>query len=221
MKLRKTVTLFICLFFAVEFFAPFCCAIESVDKTEEPVLEVEKMQINSDIESVENGEQFLEAVKNNDEQKKLNKQIKIKSKTKVPVIVTHVVTSKNVHTGQKIEAQICRNIVINNVTVFKDGDRAVLNVMYSKKAGILGVPGKMTIRDGEVFDINGKEYKVDLEQILTGKSKLYPKILSTISLFFLWPLLFFALVRGGEAEVPTGTPIETLIRNNAVFVPVL
>ncbi len=58
---------------------------------------------------------------------------------------------------------------------FREGDRAVLNVAYSKKSRFLGIPSKLTIRDGEVFDINGKEYKVDLEQLLVGKAKLYPK----------------------------------------------
>lgn len=154
------------------------------------------------------------------ESKKVEKnEIVIKKKTKVPVVVTHEVTSKNAATGRKIEARIFKDIIINDVIIFREGDRAVLNVAYSKKAGFLGIPGKLTIRDGEVFDINGKEYKVDLEQLLVRKSKLYPKILATISLFFLWPFLFFALVKGDEAELPAHSPIETLIRNNAIFVP--
>ena len=52
---------------------------------------------------------------------------------------------------------------------FREGDRAVLNVAYSKKSRFLGILSKLTIRDGEVFDINGKEYKVDLEQLFGWK----------------------------------------------------
>lgn len=217
---RRIITFLMFMFFVSEFCAPACYALEEQDLQDKPEEKV-KILPKANVQSVKDANTTNETPLEEEEKKPVVRRIKINARTKVPVIVTHKITSNDVQTGQKIEAQICKNIAINNVVIFKDGDRAVLNVMYSKKAGFLGVPGKLTIRDGEVFDVNGKEYKVDLEQILTGESKLYPKVLATISLFFLWPLLFFAFVRGGEAEVPTGTPIDTMIRNSAVFVPVL
>ena len=210
MYLKKIAAFFIFLLFFFEFFTPACYASD----------EVLISAYNENIESVNTDENLSLKKYSESESKKAEKdEIVIEKKTKVPVVVTHEVTSKNAAMGRKIEARIFKDIIINDVVIFREGDRAVLNVAYSKKAGFLGIPGKLTIRDGEVFDINGKEYKVDLEQLLVGKAKLYPKILATISLFFLWPLLFFALVKGDEAELPSHAPIETFIRNNTIFVP--
>lgn len=210
MYLKKTAAFLYFLLFFFEFFTPVCYATDGLLVSAD----------NKNIEFVNTDKQLSLNMSSESESKKAEKnEIVIKKKTKVPVVVTHEVTSKNAATGRKIEARIFKDIIINDVVIFREGDRAVLNVAYSKKAGFLGIPGKLTIRDGEVFDINGKEYKADLEQLLVGKAKLYPKILATISLFFLWPFLFFALVKGDEAELPSYAPIETFIRNNTIFVP--
>ena len=102
---------------------------------------------------------------NEDNNKEENK-ILIKTGTVVPVILDTPATSKKNKTGSRIECRVYENIKIEDVLIFKEGGRAFLNVKFAKKAAFLGIPGKLTIKDGEIFDINGKKYKVVLDEVL-------------------------------------------------------
>ena len=118
---------------------------------------------NSDVININAKEENNEAAEHN---KKEENKILIKTGTVVPVILDTPATSKKNKTGSRIECRVYENIKIEDVLIFKEGGRAFLNVKFAKKAAFLGIPGKLTIKDGEIFDINGKKYKVVLDEVL-------------------------------------------------------
>lgn len=125
----------------------------------------------------------------------------------VPIRLNEKYNSKNVTEGMEIDAQIASDIKIQNILIFKEGDKAKLKIISVKKAKFLGIPGEITVSGGKVYDTKGIEHNFEFNQIITGEEKTYPKVCLTISLFFLWPLALCAFVKGGQAEL---LPLKTI-----------
>src|SRR5574344_405919 len=116
-----------------------------------------------------------------------DKIIDVKEGTRIPVTVKSEYTSKHVEAGQKIDAIIDEDVVINGVTVFKQGANATIKVSDVKKAGFIGNAGEIMLVNGEVVDAKGDKHSIEYNQKLTGEEKTYPKVLLATSIFFLFP----------------------------------
>ena len=123
--------------------------------------------------------------------------------TTIPLVITQKVTSKSVTSGGTIDATVEDDVKVNGKVVFAKDATASLNVISTKKAGFVGIPGEMTIYGGKVYDINGNEHKIDFNRQLVGEEKTWPKACLGVSIFFLWPLALCGLVKGGQAEIHT------------------
>lgn len=118
-------------------------------------------------------------------------------------------TSKNISSGSRLEMKISRNVFVGDVLVFKEGDRAYLNVINSKKAGFIGIPGEFVVAGGKAFDANNNEHNIDFNNVYTGEEKTWPKVCLGCGLFIiLAPLVLFGFVKGGQAEINLGQEIE-------------
>ncbi len=128
-------------------------------------------------------------------------EMKINEGLKIPLRAETKQTSKNLKENSVINMLVAENVYQNNVLVFKKGDQASLFVANAKKAGFFGNGGELTVIDGEVYDVNGNIHPIDYRQIYSGEDKIYPKVLTGISIFFLFPLALFAFVKGEQAEI--------------------
>lgn len=146
--------------------------------------------------------------------------VKVKSGTTIPVAVSTEQNSKNVAVGTKIEAVIDKDIIVNDVVVFKKGDRATLNVAQVKKAGFVGIPGELTIAGGEIFDANNTPHQIDFTKNYVGQEKTWPKVcLGCGLLIILAPIALFGFVKGGQAEIRPFIPIEIKTSQDFDFSP--
>lgn len=135
------------------------------------------------------------------------KNTTVKSNTNISVVSKKAYSSKNISTGEKIECVIVEDVVVDNQTVFKKGGHATLNVINSKKAKFVGIPGEITIAGGEVFDTNNQGHMVTINQVITGEEKIWPKVCLCCGIFIiLAPLALFGFVKGGQAEI---SPVQT------------
>jgi hypothetical protein len=123
--------------------------------------------------------------------------------------------------GEKQKATVESDVLVNNVLVFKKGAKATLYVTDVKKAGLIGIPGKILISNGKVFDVNGNEHNIEYLNKIEGVEKTYPKVLVGISIFLLFPLALFTFVKGGEAKTSQQIPINTILNENFDFRPTL
>ena len=65
---------------------------------------------------------------------------------KIPLVyVGEKVTGKNLTSGEKINVEIQRDVKVNNITVFKQGDAGALNVADARKARFWGSPGEILL----------------------------------------------------------------------------
>nr|QGT49838.1 hypothetical protein Melaina855_2250 [uncultured Candidatus Melainabacteria bacterium] len=147
---------------------------------------------------------------------------KVKAGTPVTVVVKTPHNSKTLTQGSMIEAEIAKDVTVNDILVFKAGDRATLNVTNVKKAGFVGIPGEITITNGEVFDANGTGHYINFTQGITGIEKTWPKVCLGCGIFIiLAPIALFGFVKGGQAEVKTHIPLETRTSQEFDFSPSL
>ena len=133
--------------------------------------------------------------------------------TIIPLTVTHKATSKNVISGGTIDATVDEDVKVNGKVVFKQGANATISVLSTKKAGFVGIPGEMVLSGGKVSDINGNLHKVDFDRQITGEEKTWPKVLLSVSIFFLWPLALCGFVKGGQAELNSSPTIDVKLSN--------
>lgn len=150
--------------------------------------------------------------------------IEVKEGTRIPITVKSEYTSKNIEAGQKIDAIIDEDVVINSVTVFKQGANATIKVSDVKKAGFIGNAGEIMLINGDVIDAKGDKHSIEYNQKLTGEEKTWPKVVvgfgAVASLFLVGiPLLLFSFVKGGQAKVSPGKVIEVSVKNDFKFIP--
>ncbi len=146
--------------------------------------------------------------------------VQVPANLSVPINVSQKYTSKTVTSGGSVNAQIAEDVYVNNILVFKKGDKAALNILSAKKAGFVGIPGEMVISGGKVFDINGDEHRIDFNQQLTGDEKTWPKVCLACGVFIiLAPIALFGLVKGGQAEINPINNIDSRITTTFNFQP--
>lgn len=143
--------------------------------------------------------------------------VNVTTATKIPLTFNKLTTSKTAEAGQKIEAMVAEDVKINDTIVFKKGGRAYLNLSESKKAGMLGNPGKLIVMNGQAYDANEEPRSIEFYQTFVGEEKTYPKVLLGVSVFLLFPLALFALVKGGQAQIKTGEIFEVTPKADFVF----
>ena len=149
----------------------------------------------------------------------LAKTIAVKEGIRIPITVQSEYTSKNVAAGQKINAVIDEDVIINDVTIFKRGDNAILNISDAKKAGFIGIPGMVEVVNGSVTDIRGDKHSIDFNQKIVEEEKTWPKVCVGCGMFIiLAPLVLFGFVKGGQAKISPSKIIEVSTRNDFNFV---
>jgi len=75
--------------------------------------------------------------------------------TRITVRIDSQVSSKTAHAGDRFNANLARDLVVNGQTIAKAGAPAHGKVTYVKSSGRLHAPGELTLRLTSV-DVNGK-----------------------------------------------------------------
>ena len=151
---------------------------------------------------------------------KTKQTVTVKTGTSIPVIALVPKNSKQISSGEKIEAVIDSDIKVGETLVFKKGDRASLIVVQAKKAGFVGIPGEIVIAGAEVYDTNNDAHRVEAYQTFIGEEKTWPKVMLGMGVFIiLAPLALFGFVKGGQAEVKPYIPINTRTIQDIDFIP--
>ena len=128
--------------------------------------------------------------------------------TKVPagkkiLITPEKVTSKTVKRGDYVFGYVKNDVIVDSKVVIKQGAPVKIYVNDAQKAHRWGVAGYITLTNGTVEDITGKERDVLLDYNAKGNEKDWVKATAglCIATIILSPFGFLALIRGGEAEI--------------------
>ena len=98
--------------------------------------------------------------------------VNVPANTSIFISPVDTVTSKD----QNVTTILCNitdDVIIDNVVVFKAGDRAELHVGEVEKARCWGKGGKMLISNGFAYDVNGQKHKILFSRNVYGEASFY------------------------------------------------
>lgn|GEM_PF-3619773 len=145
------------------------------------------------------------------------KNVFVPANTSIHISPIDTVTSKDKNVDT-INATIMEDVAINNIVIFRAGDKANLHIGEIEKARCWGAAGKLVISNGYVYDVKGVKHKIIISKNYYGEEKTWPKTCGIVSLFLLWPLAFCGFVHGGQAVVSASSEIETSLASQFDFV---
>ncbi|MEO0411471.1 MAG: hypothetical protein AAF221_06500 [Pseudomonadota bacterium] len=119
--------------------------------------------------------------------------------------------------GQRVRAQIWKDVVVEGRTIIRAGTPAMVKVDFFKRNKIAGRKGKITLgayeveaTDGSALELTGGYYK-------QGSGRIF--LTSALAGIVFLPLIF---IKGGKAKLPEGTVFDAFTARSAeVDVPPL
>lgn len=112
--------------------------------------------------------------------------------------------------GQRVRAQVWKDVVIEGRTVISAGTSAIVKVDFFKRNKIAGRKGKITLgayeveaADGSTLELTGGYYKQGSGRIL---------LTSALAGIVFLPLIF---IKGGKAKLPEGTVFDAFTARRA------
>jgi hypothetical protein len=111
-----------------------------------------------------------------------------------------IAKSDRVQVGQRVRAQVSRDVIVDGKVLIKEGTIVLVKVNSVSQKNFAGIKGKLSLSairtesiDGQVIDLDGGYHK-------EGRSKMALSI--TLAVIVFLPLIF---IRGKSAELPAGT----------------
>jgi len=133
-----------------------------------------------------------------------NNKITINSGTLIPVIFAYPVNSQSVSKGDMLPITVDKDILVNDILVFKKGSQGIAFIEEVKHARAWGRPGMIQIQTGKLADVFGNEHTINLSYQAKGNSSKAAIILPIVAMIIVWPLVFFAFRKGEEISIPAG-----------------
>jgi hypothetical protein len=136
----------------------------------------------------------------------------LKEGTEIKLKFAQRVTSRTTRPGQMIEFVVAEPVVVDGVTLIKQGARSIGYVAETESAGANGKGGTMEIRM-EAVRTRGKMVKVTgadsrSEKRATGK---------VVGMTILFGLGGYLSARGHEVTIPEGTPMTAYVAEDVEF----
>ena len=136
----------------------------------------------------------------------------LKEGTEIKLKFAQNVSSRVARPGQMIEFVVAEPVVVDGVTLIKQGARSIGYVADTVSAGGIGKGGAMEIRM-EAVRTRGKMVK------LTGSDSLAEKRATgkVVGMTIMFGLSGFLWARGHEAKIPEGTPVTAYVAEAVEF----
>lgn len=131
--------------------------------------------------------------------------VSVSAGTIVPLRTASTISSSNVNMGDTIDLTVTSDVVVDGKVVIKAGAIAKGEVTNTKKKGILGSAGELSILVREVTAVDNSKIFLSGTRSVSGDDKMVVSII----LGLLCVLGFF--MKGGEAVIPAGTQINASV----------
>ncbi len=133
----------------------------------------------------------------------------ISAGTPVYLELVNDIKSNMVKQGQTVDFRVISDVVVNGKKVISAGSIAKGQIVRAKKNSMLGIPGEVQVTikhvnaiDGTMIPLNGNSLADE------GQDKMAISIVCTIL------CIFGFLIKGGKAEIASGTTLQAYIASN-------
>lgn len=132
--------------------------------------------------------------------------VNIPKGTRALVQIDENYVGKNLKIGDRIEATLLNDVKVEDKTILMSGSGAYIMVANAEASHFAGNGGVIKLENGAVYYKNRK-HMFDFNCTIVGKEKEWVKVTTSAGIVF-FPLLFFGLVKGGEAKIPVNKVYE-------------
>ncbi len=132
--------------------------------------------------------------------------VQVQSGVYIQLELTQSIDSDDASNGQSINFRVTSPLIQDGKIVVAAGSTARGVVESVDGAGILGSEGELGISLKSVTAVDGTQIPISASKFVKGKDKSITAII--IGLFLCFPFLF---MKGGEAELQSGSYIEAMV----------
>ena len=135
--------------------------------------------------------------------------IVVKAGTPVHLELIDNIDGNKVKQGQTVDFRVVSDVVIDSKKVITAGSIAKGQIVDQKKSNLLGIPGEVQISikhviatDGTMIHLSGSSLSDE------GADRLVLSVVCTLC------CIFGFLIKGGKAEIPSGTTLQAYVASN-------
>ena len=133
-------------------------------------------------------------------------RVKISEGTAVVLRTNTTLTPEQLKVGDAVELSAVYDVVVNGKVVIKEGARARGEIVTSQERRMIGMAAKIVLAVRSVQAVDETTVPLSGSKFVEGKDRMC----MSIGLSLLCCILF-ALMRGGDAFIPSGTQIECTV----------
>lgn len=131
-------------------------------------------------------------------------KVRISAGTVVTLKTNTTLSPKSLNVGDVVELTVVNDVVVDGHTVIAAGAKARGEITNAKERGMIGIPAELALSVKTVEAVDGSTISLYGAKVVEGKDKM----LMSIGLALICCILF-ALMKGGEAQIPAGTQIQS------------
>lgn len=132
--------------------------------------------------------------------------------TAVILKTNSTLTPEMLNIGDTVELSVVSDVVVDGKVVIKAGSTARGEITASKDRNIIGIAAKIGLAVRSVQGVDGSTIALSGAKMVEGKDKMVTSIgLSLIC------CVLFALMKGGDATITTGTQIEASVAATTII----
>ena len=132
--------------------------------------------------------------------------VSVQAGTYIQLELTESLSSDDVTSGKSVNFRVTTPLMQDGKTVVPAGAIARGVVDTADGAGIIGSEGELGISLKSVTAVDGTQIPISATKFIKGKNKSMTALV--VGLFLCFPFLF---MKGGEAELQSGSIIEAMI----------
>jgi hypothetical protein len=133
-------------------------------------------------------------------------QLTVQAGTPVDLNFETTVSSESATQGQEVIMRVATPVVVNGKTVVEVGASAVGEVVFSKKSGMVGMAGRISVAAKRVTAVDGTVIALTGSKDFEGKDNMVTSIVITVVCCILG-----LLMKGGKAEIPSGSSLRASV----------
>ena len=126
------------------------------------------------------------------------KKVLLAEGTEVRLRMAQDISSRAARPGEPIDLMLAEDLKVGDVTVAKEGARALGEVLQAKRPDFWGDPGEVTIR---VRYLRVGDQKVEIRGTAGAKGTVY------------------VVIRGSQGIIKTGTPVTAFVSADTEVIP--
>lgn len=123
--------------------------------------------------------------------------------TAILLRTTSAINPASVRVGDVLNLSVANDVTVGGRVVFKAGANARAEVVKAERRGIAGKPDLIAITVQSVQAVDGASVPVSTTKTVEGEDKMVVTIILTLV------CLPFIFMKGGEAQIASGTEINT------------